>query len=272
MAKLKMLHFKFESKAGEILEFQSEVTVDSQGVFSLVIPDHLEENSRDIISGLRGGCLGTKTPVSLSRPRTHLRVTGRDLADLERFIGLAAKDFLECEVEEEMVIRFGTLNQVSYWKTPDGNIFPNGYVADSQVNPGEGKGKWHGMLHFAKTAEYFQIGIFARVCRKITYTRESGTKTVYERVNGEEGSYLWKLNSFVGLSTPRAELKEMPYSEESARFFYDTMVGMCHLADRIDGFFGNTEKLNALIQIQAPMLSVREVVPGNLAITENSTD
>ena len=107
MAKLKPIDFKFAAVAGEPLVFRSEVTVsDTNGEFALTIPDVLEEVSNQVLQS-HGKVYG----VTVSRPRTNLRVDGAVLDSCKRFIEHVAKDFLRCDVTEELVIVYGVINQ-----------------------------------------------------------------------------------------------------------------------------------------------------------------
>lgn len=255
MAKLKPIDFKFSAAAGEPLGFRSDVTVsDSNGEFALTIPDALEEVANQVLRS-HGKVYG----VTVSRPRTNLRVEGAVLDSCKRFIEHVAKDFLRCDVTEELVIVYGVDNKVAYVKDDAGQFYADGYACREQY--GAGSARWHGTLNATALSSHYQVGMAAKVFKKVTYSRSSGQSVKYERVSGDDTQpWLSRLNSFVGLSltssNPRAldSMSQMPYTEEAARFFYNNMIAMCQLADRIDAFFGDRAVLQKAIEGQAPLM------------------
>lgn len=252
MAKLKSIPFKFTSQSGEVLSFLAEVSVlDSNGQFSLTIPDELETAAKQIVYS-HGNIYG----IGLDRPRLHLRVSGVTLEGCKTFIAHAAKDHLRCEITSEIVIVYGVSNKVAYVKDSDGGFYNNGYEAGDRYCPGDGV--WLGTLNGCGSgSNFYQVGLAARAIKKITYTRSSGTKTVYERVESSEipgGSWLGRLNGFVGLHIPFntvGSLQQLPYSEDAAKFFYGVLMSMCQLADRIDGFIGDSKTVMDAIENQS---------------------
>lgn len=251
MAKLKPIDFQFNAKAGAPLVFRSEVTVsDSTGEFSLTIPDEIEEVARRIARS------HPMYQVEVERPRTHLRITGATLQACKNFIEHVAKDYLHCEVSEELVIVYDVNNKVTYIKDQEGRFYENGYACRDLYE--KGLAKWHGTLDGSNNhSQHYQVGMIARVFKKVTYTRASGKTVVYARPETDTfqaRTWLDKLNGFVGISlqsndTTRLErMQQMPYTEEAAQFFYNTMLAMCQLADRIDNFFGNKDALMLAIE------------------------
>ncbi|GBG14542.1 serine acetyltransferase [Novimethylophilus kurashikiensis] len=260
MAKLKPIDFKFEAKAGEPLEFRSEVSVlDSTGEFSLTIPDVLAEIAKRIAISHR------MYGVDIDRPRTHLRVTGKTLSNCKNFIKHVAEEYLKVEVFEEFVIVYSQESKVAYMKDADGTLYPNGTFCSKSYE--DGKASWGGKLDATRGAEYYQIGLKARVFKKITYTRDSGSSTDYEWMTDTQATQLgpWakKLNAIIGLNWPRSgqrdgyqvgRLPQLPYTEEGAMFFANMLMSMCQLADRLDAFFGNNEHVKRAIEQQANLL------------------
>ena len=49
-------------------------------------------------------------------------------------------------------------------------------------------------------------------------------------------------------------MQEIPYTEETAEFFYNTMMAMCHLADRLEMFFSDKTLLQRAIKENIPPL------------------
>ena len=254
MAKLKPIHFEFKPKAGDSFKFAATASVsESTGIFSLSIPDELENVAKTAIRSF-----GTVYGVNLDRPRDNLRVNGSTLEGCKNFIKHVGNDFVSCEVKESLVIVFGINNKVTYVKDRIGKIYPNASdVIDLYKN---GEAHWHGALNGSGSySEFYQIGFVARVVKKTVYSRSSGISSKYSRVINEDADpWVGKLNSFVGLELSYSRMESMeqiPYSEDAAKFFYSVMHGMCQLADRIDSFFGDKIALQSAIENRSPLLT-----------------
>lgn len=246
MAKLKSRSFKGSAKTGDRFEYLAEVSVDMEGIFSVTLEDELEHSAQSMLKLDQWRNKG----MHLTRPRTNLRVSGPVLDELEHFINKVIEEFLHCEERRELVILYGSSIKVAYSKNDAGEFGPNNCVVQG--------GQWRGTLNATAHAPHFSIGFAAVVREKITTSRAASTKVAYlkpERPNTFQPElYIDKLNSFVGLRINESGMQEMPYTEEAAKFFYDTMIGMCVMADRIDAFFGSKERLLLAIDRQTPLI------------------
>lgn len=276
MAKLKPIDFKFSAKAGEPLSFRSEVSVDTAGFFSLTLPDSLEEHARGLLQNNPRRLAGDNPfPVTIDRARTYLRVSGATLAACKAFIAHLAEDFLRCEVTEELVIVHSRNHRVAYVKADDGQFFENGNACSAQY--AARTARWCGNLDAMQLASHFQVGIVARGFKKLTFTRASGTTVRYERIEPEKGTWLARLNGFVGVaisaedSSKLNQMAQLPYTEAAAKFFYDTMLTMCQLADRIDNFFGDAHTLQSAIDRNAGLLATSNVALPGLSLPPGRT-
>lgn len=259
---IKPLRFQFQSKTGETLSFTSEVTLTTEGIFNLTIPDELEKVARNLTRSSPA-----YAGLALTRPRAQLRVSGPVLAGCKDFIEAAAHEYLQCEESTELVIVYSTENKVAYFKTPEGNLYPNAASSeDAHKAYTDNTGKWGGTLTATNGSPHYQVGIFARVVRKRTFTRASGSMVRYEPLSSHEmpqESWMVRLNSFVGLKqayshqdgyTDMARLAQMPYTEEAARFFFESLLAMCRLSDRLDSFFKDPATLRLAIAQNAGLL------------------
>ncbi len=236
MAKLKTRTFYFPVKTGGEFKFTSEVSVTADGVFHLTIPEELASTANALAD--------REKDIDVIPSRANWTVVGKNLEACESFIKHVGDDYVACEISEEPVILYGADTRCAYFKGTDGLIYPNGAKG----------GNWCGNIHATSRAPFYSVGFAAFCLIKVTYTRGSGTKVEYKYEREAFGPYWKLLNSFCGLEIHHRSLKEMPYTEEAAKFFYDTMLGLCHLADRINTFFGSKEALTAAIAAQAPLL------------------
>lgn len=282
MAKLAPITFNSKSETDEVIEFKSEVTVSQSGEFALTIPDYLEDVAlarlktgrplREITPSLHGQNVwadaGSRYAVNVERPKLHVRVIGKNMETCCLFIKQVCRDFLACDVKTERVILYATNITVYCFKGEDGNLYANGYDAGrSQKCDPQKAGQWAKIgqnINNNNSTEFYNIGIVARVMNKVTYVRSSGSKIEYTRCAVEDYKaepYLCKLNSFCHISIPyESRMEQMPYTEDAAQFFYDTMIGMCRLAERIDSFFKDKEALVVHIENKARFLTLPSAV------------
>ncbi len=139
--------------------------------------------------------------------------------------------------------------------------------------------KRYGDHHAGHPAEGGYSLVFgARVFHKHTETRGSITRVKYEywdsgkletREEYKNPSWATKLNSFCAFELPfpddgwennakegraldwikRTTMKEIPYTEAAAQFFYETMLSMCNLIYNIDAFLNvDTETIQKTIE------------------------
>ena len=251
-AKLKPITFRAQAATGETMSFKAETTVGQDGTFHLVIPDEMETAA---------SALASRPPhartVTVGRPRERLLVSARELDAATRFVEAALTEHLACDVTTERDIVYGTHIRVSYVKDENGDFHPNGCYAPRA--PGqEGEHRWRGTLSgAANTDPFYTIGLVARVFDKVTYRRPTSSKVEFKPVyDNSTDTFLNRLNGFVGLAVQPGALKEMPYSEEAAKFFYETMLGLCRLADRMTEFFSDDASVHAAIQQQGSLLAL----------------
>lgn len=244
MPSLGSIPFHHKSLAGEEMQFIAACTVDSKGVFAIVIPDDLA----DVASGLG---------FAVTRPRTNWRVEHRDLETAKTQVRLALEEFLKCEESVERVIRYSTDLRVSFWQNQDGTIAPSGR--------GSNGGNWsdvgNKLIGHAGTHNGYGVGIVAWVVDRVTLTRGPVVKVEYRRADlghhtPKEGlEYAYQLNSFVRMGIPKdLVLTDMPYTEQAAKFFHDILISLCLMARNVDGFFKSPDALRLAIEKQQPLL------------------
>jgi hypothetical protein len=252
MAKIKTNRIKQRSLSGEVMEFSSEITVASDGVFAATIPEELEPTATAL-----AGAPEWRPHVRVDRARVNHRITGRMLDKIEEFIRAAVIEHLSVEITRERVILYAHTNKTSFSRATDGTIHPNGYFA------GEGA-QWAGNsgISASNVPRQFSVGLTACVRDKVTYTRPSGSRVVYDKPEGEGADHwdqtpLTRLNAFI-LSGPTGgggDTHEMPYSDKAANFFADMLLAMCRLGEQLDQFLGDKDRLSLAIDRGALLLA-----------------
>lgn len=236
---------------GESFSFKTEISVNREGWFTFTIPEELEATARANAKKHVG--------VSVGKMRVNNYIMTRTKKEGIEFLRVAAQDYVNCEVTRETVILYTTRANIHYWKTAKGEIVPNGtYDPDYHKN----KGGWHGNhdLHWSSSDHTYSVGLMAQAYVKVTAHRKSGDQIAWERAgencHNEPDSYLDKLNSFIGgiPTEGRESFNEIPYTEEAAKFFYEAMLSICKLSDRIESFFGNPENVKKAIESRSSFM------------------
>lgn len=237
---------------GDEINYMAEVTVTQEGEFRVQFPlKHREELLEIAYEMGIGGRIVTGSANSY--------MSGKTLDEARSLLHKVFKSFLACAVEETLVISYAHLMHYSIWICQDGALVPNGYM-DPTVKPGQSPGRdkgWHGTLDSSHRWPVFDIGLYARVQRKRVFTRSTGTKTEYDEqslVLGPEGE---RLNAYCGFGRdfhgPALKFKEIPYTEEAAKFFADALLSMVRMAMQIEQFFAEPAALQTAIQNRATL-------------------
>lgn len=241
MAKVKSMRFFHEGKTGEKIEFTTDVTVDSNGVFSITAPDELANSATALAKE------STWRGVSVHLAVKYYKMTCMDLGTLENFVKAAMVNHLACEVTEDLVIAYSLDSTVSYIVDAEGRFGRTGYDI-----PG---GTWHGKLHGGSSPApggRYSVALGAHVFKRRTFTRPTGVKVTYTRPDfpnrhekldnpGEQ------LNTFIAMYPDPERSKIIPYSDEAAAFFVNVLMGLCKLSHQMDQFIGNDAQLQLSI-------------------------
>jgi hypothetical protein len=182
---------------------------------------------------------------------------------VKSFIERAMENHLECTITTDIIIAYTHQCQVACAIGIDGSIHPNGYMA-CDVTKNE-KFEWRGDLHSNNRSNTYLVGLAAKVFKKIAYTRASGSKVEYQRPdypNLQFESPGERLNGFVGINFDPALCEHIPYSDAAASFFYDAMIAMCKLADRVESFIGDKAALQIAIENRAGLLPAPQTTKG----------
>jgi hypothetical protein len=246
-----------QTKDGAKFEYKADCFVTSEGEFTIQIhPDLLSIAYR----------MKPQNGVGINKARSDAaeRVYCNDLKAGLAFLKACAVELLTAEEKTERVIVYEAEFNLSYWKQPDGRIFPNGYNEAGIIRPGQWQDlKFHNKgTNSTNRTNIFSLGICAAVFDKVTTIRKSGNVVRYISIrNLERNSPAAMLNSFAsldvntrGVGQSYCRSQEMPYSDEAALFFHDVMLGLCSLAERIDTVIADKPKLFEAIQRGATKL------------------
>lgn len=244
MAYICKQEFGKQNKAGAGMRFETRVYALASGEFVFYdIPE-------DILRMLGN----TKEKLGKNIKNNKIGLYVKQKRDGVIAIGKAMDALLTETITDELVLRYNYTATCHYFITNDGTIHANGVDynggqgrwVEEIVNGDEGHTSWH-------SCDNWLIGFQADVEKKVTYT--SGEKVKVEYSNPEEdelGEWGNKLNAFVRTNM-RGEPKELPYTEDVAKIFHDSMWKLCNLARALTEFL--SEPNNVLDGLSMPLLT-----------------
>ena len=260
MPKLTNHQFSTTTADGLSYHFESEIHVSTEGEFSCTVPEYLMDS---LVAVGKDQSDKTSGQFYAKQLKVKHRAFAPSKADLIRYVDEAHRQHYQADVSCELFICYDWFAEVSYWLNPDGTMSANGSMPDAAERKSGGKGgNWvmhekrgGGAIHATNTVNHFSVGLFATLATRTTYTRPSGTTETWERITqfgrrsdvGEWGS---KLAGLCGLSSPKSpeHLRKMAYTEDAAKFFYESMMAMCEMGHRFKAFFGDEANVVAAIE------------------------
>jgi len=192
------------------------------------------------------------------------------LADLQDQVNEIIAEYFSRELtEEKLVIRYIIQTTCAYCLDIDGKVVPNGspeWVKSNEYMWINGTIDQH-----ASQTHPFGINVYAKPQRKEVYKYKSGmVKTEYHNVDTyndlkkqkdiksvktKDRPYLKFLDDFVAMRKPNGEeLKEIDYTEDSAKFFVDMLVSICHINEKIKDML-EPDKIQHIIDSKQRLLS-----------------
>lgn len=262
MPKMPDLTFMEHNQIGEKYSALMKCSVDTKsGIFKAIIPMEIYEvieSARRDFSGLLSAGTEWKSRGSVEGGQIAY-AKSNTLENLKSGITKAIKLHLETTVEEELVIKYAMSSSCHYWQLPDGQIFPNGGCSEiPRDDHGRQLGYWSRDAD-QRTMEQkpYQVGLFAQVMKKETHTnRAGGVQVKYSRPSSLTG-YGSMLQGFPHMGEPQFKnISELPYSEEAAEFFYNMLMGLCTLSQRMYAFFQDESRIVEAIENRTAILAL----------------
>ena len=237
-----------------------ECHVLADGTFQMIVPD----DDYPVFERLNGGMAGSdygqagETKADKKCFRSPLR------DNLQKLANLFGDLQVDTEIEESLLIFYSLSEDIAYCTSPDfpGEVFPDGNKAGPKY-------EWANATKGGQQRVDYSVGLSATIVGKRIH-RQKLTGAFYVehfRPVLTEGTYGEKLQSFVRTVWPSLDfwsagdptlpkhrvrnetmngyrvggsLQCVPYTEESAKFFYDMMMNLCKLHAKLTDFFGST--------------------------------
>jgi hypothetical protein len=249
MPQLPNIKFRVEGKT-ETWKFSAVCSVKIDGEFSVELDPKLQHIAQLLVpshSWVTGDARGKPfcdkgVHVGFITPDT-MRVYAKALDDAKEFIRVCAGIYLECEIKTEQVIVYRHRAQVAFCRDSSGKVWPDGISSHHSA-------EWVDIdagISATRRVEMYQVGLFARVFDKTTISRGGIVTYEYKEARFDDSRfsefklYGDALNRFCGIDTDATVVgsTEIPYTEDAAKLFYECMMSMCLLAERMHKFMSN---------------------------------
>lgn len=253
---------RLSSVTGDSYKYKAEVSVNSKGIFSISVPTELSDACEESAEGSHS--------VSVQDTKKGTVVCSNDKTLAVELIEQAILLFAKAETTTEIVIVYTSDFRGKYCVGPNGEIAADGYDVDDNFSRIKDAWTWSGdtsATTYFGDRDVIAFGIGAQVYKKTTIKRTTGTTLKYEKYWGDDSAdhfsrstYCARLNSFdisFGLANgnhTRSDHKEIPYTEAAAQFFFEAMVGLCSLNERVNQLFGDSETLQKTIESRSAKL------------------
>lgn len=270
MPKLAPINVLYQNKGGEEIRITAEVSVSQNGVFSIIIPQDQTDDYKEALEKNKTEYSGIKITDTTKKVKnsfgtfTKQKVTvleSKDLVKCSSFFVETRKNMEKWESKKELVIIYTQENKVCYSrnKTTGEIDLPreiNDFDKDFEfINTAIDEYRY-------STMRVYSIGISAKVLIKETLTKNSKEKITYKYAHNyqyseidkhikiEKNSYaerLNKINTYFndnwsydmnGIKLESGSVV-IPYTEERAKFFYDMVIGICKIADKLNEFMSS---------------------------------
>jgi hypothetical protein len=250
---------KISTKGVGSLYFSHSYPTDvlSTGIFQTYIPDDQVEvitglANRDDLKGVDCTTNRADKPV----------LQASELAPIQRLLEAYGRSQVETTDHTDLILFYRLTSNTSYVIGADGEVHPDGVGVEGYqwVNPGHG-------THQSRLD--YTVGVTGRIVARKTSRFSGGFHIKHGNPVLPEGSFGSRLNAFTHVNYPDEDFwsttvegerrhhprndhpgsykvntgwQFMPYSEENAKFFYETMMNVCRLSERISQYLGADPK------------------------------
>jgi len=287
MPELSKTKRSYKTATGEHLHYVERVSVTTNGEFRIRLPE--EPDFKDIYhtaEKMLRSLDRRESKVSLHDAKTYSYIQAPTLSECHVFLGSLFSTHFSAVTTWETVIVYRFDDWMHYIIDDAGGVAFTAYDAGLDGDNKQDSWEWASSVNgglFGHSSKPYRIALGVEVYVKQTVDRSGIKKIKYHNpshVTDEQrgfpfnhfgnDTYAEKLghaikmcvttDSFSDLDRgDRGEkdpIKELPYTEESAKFFYDVLMGMCKLHHRMMSVFGNPETVKlAIANNSQPLLA-----------------
>lgn len=264
MPKLTQIKGAYADDAGKRIEYNANVSVDSEGYFAIEIPEKDVNEYESILQKNKNEYKGLIIGRKIIKKNIKHFIIGKDFELCKSFFLFAVKQANKYDIKEELVILYRFRKKISYIKNMEtGEINLENKNINYYVNNENGKiQRISNMIdkYSHKNEPVYSVGLSAGVFLKKTLSGENTTETFYFLADNQLkkdsfGDMLNRMN--VGYDTKHYsyheygieltdDMVEIPYAENSAEFFYNMVIGLCKLSDKLTDFMSKDNILKTI--------------------------
>lgn len=241
--------------------FEIDINVSKNGEFYFTLNE--EQKEQLLNNGVNLSCTYNR--------KTHKTGTfysdtlDKLLSDFEELL----KEAVSGEVVEEKNVILYYINTGCWYCLSKGGPVPNGYYVPVEERIDNKFVNWVEGTNNGENG--FGFKVYAKMYKKKVIRFKSGQEKTFfyvlsYREDSELGEYGKKLSAFnipardikdaygEYSHSPMGQKKEIVYTEENAKFFYNLLITICKMNEQIKGFIKDPEKLQHLINSQVKLL------------------
>lgn len=263
MAKLGKREIVVENKIDPTIKFRFEVeiNVSKKGEFYFTLSDEQKETLLNSGVNLNDTVNHKTKKIGTFYSDTLEKL----LSEFEEIL----KEAVSAEVIEDKFVILYYIKTGCKYCLASGEPVPNGYYVPIEETI---DGKYVNWVEGTINGEDgFGFSAYAKIYKKQVLRFKSGqAKTFFYVIRHEQkkelGDYGKKLSDFIipgqdirdAYRKPHnwsmGEKKEIAYTEENAKFFYEVLIAVCRMNEQIKGFIKEPEKLQMLINSQVKLI------------------
>lgn len=243
MAYLCKEEFSGSNNAGERIQFDCRVYATAAGEFVFYdIP-------KEVL-----GCLPAGLKYGKSKQGSHGLSVEWKAKGIE-LINKAITDYLKVETTEVLVIRYNYTATCHYFIGECGKLYQNGNQYEADTGKSYCTATWNKRVidcadrsaSMARSDDY-NLGFRAQVEVKQTHVSGNNEDLVwieYSRASVDDerlGTYGVQLNTFTRVSV-FGEPIEIPYTEDAAKVFFESMWALCHMAYQLSEYLSEPQNI-----------------------------
>ncbi len=206
------------------LSFKYDIYVNRDGIFSTTLPANIVALFKDANVDVGKNRIGNEGYIS------------RDtLPKLKQAVKDIATEYLSRDlIDERIVIRYAIRTDCSYCMNKKGDIFPNGSFGEYTGD----EWRYGTVMQHASNRGPYGIQVYVESFHRKEYRYRSGkTKVEYDRTRDSDPKYLHLIESFTVMeNTFNGDEKEIDYTEPVAAFFYNMLMSLARLNEKIINF------------------------------------
>lgn len=240
MAYLCKEEFGKRNEAGKDIRFDCKVYATAAGEFVFYnIPDEVFE------------CLPAGLEYNTSKQQ-KIGLSVEWKAKGVELINAAIESYLKVETTEQLVIRYNYTATCHYFIGEHGKLYQNGTQYEDDTGESYCNATWNTRVidcadrsaSMARSDDY-NLGFRAEVEVKQTHTSGDNKRIEYSRASVDDerlGIYGQKLNTFTRVSVFGDPI-EIPYTEDAAKTFYESMWALCHMAYQLSEYLKEPQNI-----------------------------